>query len=41
MLNLIMGFIFGFIVATVGFSGIVDFLDQNVEVAKESIEQIK
>ena len=41
MVNTIIGFILGFIVATVGFSGIVNFLDENVSVAKETIEQIK
>lgn len=41
MVNIIVGFVLGFLVATVGFSGIVDFLDQNVETAKESINQIK
>lgn len=41
MLNLIIGFTLGFVVATVGFSGIVEVLDHNVEVAKEAVEQIK
>ena len=41
MVNLIIGFTLGFVVATVGVNGVVAFLDHNVSVAKESIEQIK
>ena len=41
MVNIIIGFIFGFLIATVGVNGVVAFLDHNVSVAKESIEQIK
>lgn len=41
MINIVIGFALGFVVATVGFSGIVEVLDQNVEAAKEAVEQIK
>ena len=41
MVNTIIGFILGFIVATVGFSGLAAFLDENVNAAKQAVEQIK
>ena len=41
MVNMIVGFFLGFVVATVGFSGVIDFLDQNVGTAKDAITQIK
>jgi capsular polysaccharide biosynthesis protein len=41
MVNMIIGFALGFIVATVGVNGVISFLDQNVETAKDSISQIK
>lgn len=41
MINFIVGLAVGFVVATVGFSGIVELLDQNVNAAKEAVEQIK
>ena len=41
MVNMIIGFTLGFIVATVGVNGVISFLDQNVETAKDTITQIK
>jgi capsular polysaccharide biosynthesis protein len=40
MVNMVIGFVFGFIVATVGVNGVISFLDQNVETAKDTISQI-
>ena len=41
MLNWIMGFVVGFIVSTIGFSGLAMFLDENISAAKEAVEQMK
>lgn len=41
MVNTIIGFILGFVVATVGFNGVISYLDQNVNAAKEAVEQLK
>jgi capsular polysaccharide biosynthesis protein len=41
MVNTIIGFVLGFVVATIGFSGLANFLDENVNVAKEVVEQLK
>ena len=40
MVNMVIGFVFGFIVAIVGVNGVISFLDQNVETAKDTISQI-
>jgi hypothetical protein len=34
MINLIIGFVFGFFVATIGFSGIIQALDYGIETMK-------
>ena len=34
MVNVIIGFVFGFFVATVGFTGVAQALDKGVETAK-------
>ena len=42
MINLLVGFILGIVVATVGFSGITKMLDKSVDKVKEvTIEQTK
>lgn len=39
MINLIIGFVLGLIVATVGFSGFASFVDNQVDSAKEIIKE--
>jgi capsular polysaccharide biosynthesis protein len=39
MINLIIGFILGVTVATVGFSGVASFADKQIDSAKEAIRE--
>ena len=39
MINIIIGFVIGLTVATVGFSGVADFADKQVNSAKEVIKE--
>jgi hypothetical protein len=40
MLKLIIGFVLGYLVATVGFGGIADVLDNGIETVKETSESL-
>jgi capsular polysaccharide biosynthesis protein len=39
MMNFLIGFIFGIVVATVGFSGFASFADKQIDSAKEVIRE--
>ena len=39
MFNFLIGFVFGLVVATAGFSGVANFADKQIESAKEVIKE--